>query len=53
MFSTSYPNTLITTIKQFNLEENHEETYIITGDIAAMWLRDSTNQFLPYIGIPK
>jgi meiotically up-regulated gene 157 (Mug157) protein len=52
MFSNSYPNTLTTTVKQFDLTPGQEQTYIITGDIEAMWLRDSTNQFLPYIRIP-
>ncbi len=38
-----------TTIKHYNLSKGNEEVYIITGDIEAMWLRDSTNQFIPYI----
>lgn len=53
IFKKSYPNTLETTVKEFNLTPGNESTYIITGDIEAMWLRDSTNQFLPYIRIPK
>lgn len=52
VFQKAFPNTLETTIQHFRLDEGSEETYIITGDIEAMWLRDSTNQFLPYIRMP-
>lgn len=53
MFSHSYPNTLSTTVQHFDLTPGKERTYIITGDIEAMWLRDSTNQFLPYMKITR
>jgi len=42
-----------TTVQHFNLSKGNESTYIITGDIEAMWLRDSTNQFIPYIRMPS
>ena len=53
MFQYSYPNTLKTTVQRFDLTPGNESTYIITGDIEAMWLRDSTNQFLPYMKITE
>ena len=46
MFKNSFPNTLDTTVY---FDEEKMETYIITGDINAMWLRDSTNQIMPYL----
>ena len=46
IFSNCYPNTLDTTI-DYNKEKN--ETFIITGDIEAMWLRDSSLQIYPYL----
>jgi hypothetical protein len=46
MFNQSFPNTLDTTV-YFN--ETAFDTFVITGDINAMWLRDSTNQILPYV----
>lgn len=49
VFKSAFPNTLETTIQHYDLTKGNESTYIITGDIEAMWLRDSTNQFLPYI----
>ena len=53
MFEQSYPNTLKTTVQHYDLTPGNESTYIITGDIEAMWLRDSTNQFLPYMKITE
>src|SRR5205807_5967608 len=46
MFENCFPNTLDTTV-DFEILEGRPDTYIITGDIDAMWLRDSTAQVWP------
>lgn len=45
IFKNCYTNTLNTTVKE--MEDG--STYVITGDIPAMWLRDSTAQLRPYL----
>ncbi len=48
MFENCYPNTLDTTV-DYELIDGKPDTFIITGDIDAMWLRDSTAQVWPYM----
>ena len=48
MFENCFPNTLDTTVK-FGWKDGKPDTFIITGDIDAMWLRDSTAQVWPYL----
>lgn len=48
MFENCYPNTLDTTV-DFEYIDGKPDTFIITGDIDAMWLRDSTAQVWPYM----
>ena len=48
MFENCYPNTLDTTVDYEIIKKKHD-TFIITGDIDAMWLRDSTAQVWPYL----
>ncbi|KJE97157.1 twin-arginine translocation pathway signal [Capsaspora owczarzaki ATCC 30864] len=48
IFANSLPNTLDTTVYLFQ-QSPSLSSFIITGDITAMWLRDSTNQLLPYL----
>jgi meiotically up-regulated gene 157 (Mug157) protein len=48
MFENCFPNTLDTTV-EFVLENGKPDTFVITGDIHAMWLRDSTAQVWPYL----
>lgn len=47
MFENCYPNTLDTTV-DYEIIDGKPDTFIITGDIDAMWLRDSTAQVWPY-----
>ncbi|MFT4095312.1 MAG: glycoside hydrolase family 125 protein [Niabella sp.] len=48
LFENCFPNTLDTTV--FYSEKNgRPDTYVITGDIDAMWLRDSSAQVFPYL----
>ena len=48
MFERCFPNTLDTTVFPETLE-GKPDTYVITGDINAMWLRDSSAQVWPYV----
>jgi hypothetical protein len=51
LFENCFPNTLDTTI-DFEFKDGSEkkpDTYVITGDIDAMWLRDSSAQVNPYL----
>ncbi len=50
LFSNCLPNTLDTTVSSYTPEGTAElDTFIITGDIDALWLRDSGNQVVPYL----
>ena len=48
LFSNCWPNTLDTTVA-YHDDGKGNDTFIVTGDIPALWLRDSANQVLPYM----
>jgi hypothetical protein len=48
MFGNCFPNTLDTTV-DFSMVDGRPDTYVITGDIDAMWQRDSAAQVWPYL----
>lgn len=48
LFENCFPNTLDTTVFHKVLN-GQPDTFVITGDIHAMWLRDSTAQVWPYL----
>ncbi len=48
IFLNCFPNTLDTTVQPGSFE-GKPDTVILTGDIAAMWLRDSSAQVWPYL----
>jgi hypothetical protein len=52
MFGNCFPNTLDTTV-DFEMVNSRPDTYVITGDIDAMWLRDSSAQVWPYLPLMK
>lgn len=52
MFGNCFPNTLDTTV-DFQIADGRPDTYVITGDIDAMWLRDSSAQVYPYLQLMK
>lgn len=52
LFENCFPNTLDTTVFFKNIEDK-PDTFVITGDIHAMWLRDSSAQVWPYLPLIK
>ena len=52
MFENCFPNTLDTTV-DFSMVDGKPDTFVITGDIHAMWLRDSSAQVWPYLSLVK
>lgn len=48
LFENCFPNTLDTTV-DYSFKNGKHDTFVITGDIDAMWLRDSTAQVWPYL----
>ncbi|GAB3800996.1 glycoside hydrolase family 125 protein [Spirosoma humi] len=52
LFENCFPNTLDTTV-QVGTTNGQPDTFVITGDIDAMWLRDSTAQVWPYLPLIK
>jgi meiotically up-regulated gene 157 (Mug157) protein len=52
MFERCFPSTLDSTV-QFTSDNGRPDTFVITGDIAAMWLRDSSAQVWPYLPLAR
>ena len=52
LFENCYPNTLDTTVN-YRIIDGKPDTFVITGDINAMWLRDSSAQVWPYLPLIK
>jgi uncharacterized protein len=50
IYQNCFPNTLDTTVEY---DDHNKDTFIITGDIEAMWLRDSSFQIFPYLKFAK
>jgi meiotically up-regulated gene 157 (Mug157) protein len=52
LFENCFPNTLDTTVT-FGMRNNRPDSLVVTGDINAMWLRDSTAQVTPYLPLVR
>jgi len=52
MFENCFPNTLDRTLN-FTIKDGKPNTFVITGDIYAMWLRDCSAQVWPYLPYMK
>ena len=52
LLTNCLPNTLDTTVWHAP-DKSDPTSFISTGDIAAMWLRDSSNQVMPYMRYAK
>ncbi len=52
LFENCYPNTLDTTVQPREVG-GKPDTFVITGDIDAMWLRDSSAQVWPYLPLMR
>lgn len=51
MFTNCFPNTLDTTVHFRHFADGRPDTFVYTGDIHAMWLRDSGAQVWPYVAL--
>lgn len=52
LFANCFPNTLDTTVSPGSYG-GKPDTYVVTGDIDAMWLRDSSAQVWPYLPLTR
>jgi meiotically up-regulated gene 157 (Mug157) protein len=53
LWHNCFPNTLDTTVTPGRDAAGRPDTFVITGDIGAMWLRDSTAQVWPYLTLAR
>ncbi|MGA7316911.1 MAG: glycoside hydrolase family 125 protein [Silvibacterium sp.] len=52
IFANCFPNTLDTTVTPGTFD-GRPDTFVVTGDIDAMWLRDSSAQVWPYLSLAR